>query len=614
MTFHCPSPMEMGEIILILLFFLIGAYGFWRSYLLSPENLDGRFWVLYFSRQWWMKYLKIRWPSRFMSLSAFGIATLLLFRDQLWRLSMEDGWPWVVGHFEALPTQTRWVIAGLSLVSVVIGLLLLTRGPEYRDSSGGELGSAQFVDPLRTTEWGDVRKGSGIDPLRPNPVLAYLVVVAPTCSKARRGLVMPAKPKDWTLLPLRAQQLAQNILIVGMPGTGKTTKIFTPILLTATVPVIYNDPKASLPLKAQRPKARVYGLDVRGYKSRSETWNPFEELRSKDDVDLLASVMLPDRPGDKDPWVRSGGRDLLEALIHLREKKGWTSICDLADWALSRSPEAWAAELGPTYAYSAQDAKKFGAIADDLKICLKAWSKPRARAISSGPSTVLLEDFIRDGGYVLSADTEENKGPLKVFWAMLIDRLKHRQEGSSPIILAIDELGDAGAIPNLPNALALMRSRGVSVVAGIQSSSLLERTYRDDADAVRDGFGLRLFYLENFPDEDREDLSKWVGERTLQRVQRKKGEPSPPIQKARLLPTDAFGAWGDAGALLARGNRWTWWHPVQIVLPDYPREIMSEADVESDESEPKAELEAVDGDTQRQNVSQGEALQDRFGL
>lgn len=571
---------EIGGYCIFVLFVIIGMYGHWRRRLISPKNLNRRMWLISKSDQWWMRYLERRWPSKCVWIGAFGLGALLLARPILVGWVESVIWPIIRAQFDAVPLHIRWIIGG-SIVFVALIVILILPKSSIRESPGGELGAAHFLDPLKTTEWGDVPKGSGIDPSAPNPVLAYLLVVAPTSLRARLGLV-PARREDWTLLPLRAQQLNQDILVVGMPGTGKTTKVFNPILLTASVPIIYNDPKASLPLWQKRPNACVWGFDTRGYRSRSSVWNPLEELRSKDDIDWLSAVLFPDRHGDKDPWVRSGARDLLEGFLNIRKTKGWKSLSEIVDWTLANSQEIWAKELGPTYVYSAQDPKKFSAITDEFKTCMKAWAKPRARAITSGPSTVRLNDFIKNGGYVMAAEKEENKGPLKVFWALLIERLKDRPEGSSQIILALDELGDAGAIPDLPNALSRLRSRGVAVVAGIQSFSLLKRTYREDAEAVRDGFGLRFFYLENFPDNDRLDLSKWVGTRSLQR-QAKKGEPPPQPFAAPLLPVDAIGAWGDSGALLARGNRWTWWHPVQIVLPDSPREVLP-TEEENDEN------------------------------
>lgn len=587
MSFSLPqmfnlNPQAWAEASVAILMIFFGVYGWYRGRLMAPSNLDGRMWILHRAHQGWMRHLAMPWPPRSIWCGALVCAGLVVLREyiEIWfdgsgRDFLLQGTGWFQGHLLIMTTQTK-IILGVGALVLAVITVSLWPSKNIFDSPGGELGAARFSDPLKTTEWGGLSKGSGIDRAAPNPVLAYLPVVAPRSKNARLGLV-GARFEEWTLIPLRAQQLNQGILVVGMPGSGKTTRVFNPILLTAVVPVIYSDPKASLPLKDQRPRARVWGLDLRGYRSRSEVWNPLEEIHSKEDEDLLYALILPDLPGNKDPWVRSGARDLLAGFLEIRKAKGWASMSDLADWALSNSPEIWAQVLGPTYEYSAKDPKKFGALSDELKTCLKAWSKPRIRAITSGPSTVRLEDFIKDGGYVLAADKEENKGPIKVFWALLLDRLKSRPERSSQIILAMDEFGDAGAVPDMPNTLAMVRSRGVSIVAGIQSFSLLQRTYREDGDAVRDGFGLRFLYLENFPDDDRISLSKWVGSRTLQ-YKREKGVPPAQPFAVPLLPVDRIGAWGDAGALLARGNNWTWWHPVQIVLPDSPRGVMPDGE------------------------------------
>jgi type IV secretory pathway TraG/TraD family ATPase VirD4 len=60
----------------------------------------------------------------------------------------------------------------------------------------------------------------------------------------------------------------------------------------------------------------------------------------------------------------------------------------------------------------------------------------------------------------------------------LLHRLRNRPSGdASPLVLLLDEFGDAGRIPNMAQALATYRSKGVAIVAGVQSFALMESVY-----------------------------------------------------------------------------------------------------------------------------------------
>jgi hypothetical protein len=209
-------------------------------------------------------------------------------------------------------------------------------------------------------------------------------------------------------------------------------------------------------------------------------------------------------------------------------------------------------------------------VLQDLVVTLSRWETLRVRSITEGKSTITLDDFIARGGYVMNCeDSDALKGPVHVFWAMLLGRLRNRPEGDSKILLLLDEFGDCGRINNIQRALVLLRSKGVSIVAGIQNLGLLQDVYPQDWKAVMEGFGTRIWLARNLEDELRERLSKALGKFT-RRVPPANKNAKETEKEADFMPLDAWGRWSELRVALGRLHGFTYWFPVPIDIPRTP--------------------------------------------
>jgi len=186
-------------------------------------------------------------------------------------------------------------------------------------------------------------------------------------------------------------------------------------------------------------------------------------------------------------------------------------------------------------------------------------------------------------------DSDALKGPVHVFWAMLLGRLRNRPEGASKILLLLDEFGDCGRINNIQRALVLLRSKGVSITAGIQNLGLLQDVYPQDWKAVMEGFGTRIWLARNLEDELRERLSKALG-RFTRLVPPANKNAKETEKEADLMPLDAWGRWSELRVALGRLHGFTYWFPVPIEIPHTPLgEVLPGGDPWADsEAEAKA--------------------------
>ena len=492
-------------------------------------------------------------------------------------------WPWLLGGLGLLGLGAHsavrnegtvtWALAHpLAILGLHLGLALAgILGFAFWDLEPSHLvrgqgrADAQFRDlpeDFGRFENQDGRRvGSGQS-------LAALLGYRNPSRKARRALgVLQRRTRNLTLIHLRVDLLTRHILVFGVQGSGKTTTFFGHIMRSATCIWIYQDSKAELPFRTWYPDRLVWGLDVRGHVSRSLVLNFMEEVRSAEDLDLIVDNLFPVNPRDANPWVREMSRTLFGAVLRSRS---WGSLQEIARALRATRLEPFLDRLDPIWRDLLKEPKSQVPVLQDLMATLSQWETPRIAAITEGLSTVSLEAFIARGGWVMNNEMSDGlRAPIRLFWAMLMGRLRNRPEGSAPILLLLDEFGDCGRLPNLERALVLLRSKGVSFVAGIQNIGLLKDTYPQNWQAVAQGFGTKAWLMRNADDETRETLTRAIGKFT-RKVRASSAKTRPTEREADLMPLDAWGLWSDERAALARSHGFTYWLPLSLAIPAAP--------------------------------------------
>lgn len=477
--------------------------------------------------------------------------------------------------------------AALAILALVLWITW-NREPRYVKSGEGRA-DARFRDV--SEEWSTRVIEGGTTHTDKRPTAELLVYRSP--SRLAHRIVAEGQHKGChlTLLSLRWDILSRHVFVVGPQGSGKTASLYAPIMHSSLVPWVYQDSKAELPFRDEFPDRPVFGLDVRGHATRSGIWNPLEEIRSAEDFDLLVDYVFPKNPKDPNAWVRDMARVIFGAVLR---SKRWESIQQIARTLRETRLEPFLAMLDPIYLDTMKEPKSQVPVLQDLVVTLSRWETVRVRSITEGKSTITLDDFIAKGGYVMNCeDSDALKGPVHVFWAMLLGRLRNRPEGASKILLLMDEFGDCGRINNIQRALVLLRSKGVSIVAGIQNLGLLQDVYPQDWKAVMEGFGTRIWLARNLEDGLRDRLSKALSKFT-RRVPPANKNAKETEKEADLLPLDAWGRWSELRVALGRLHGFTYWFPVPIEIPRTPLgEVLPGGDPWAD-SEAEAQAAAQD--------------------
>jgi Type IV secretion-system coupling protein DNA-binding domain len=506
----------------------------------------------------------------------------------LWRYSWK--WPWLLAALGLLALGARvafyskalilWAcdhplpFLGMHLGLLVMGVITLVLWdvePSYIRKGEGRA-DAQFRD--LPEDWGryEIRDGRRVGDGIP---MAALLGYRDPSRKARRTLLsLQRRSRYLVMIYLRWDQLSLHILVFGTQGSGKTTTIYGHLMRSANCVWIYQDGKAELPFRDWFPHRMVWGLDVRGYATRSAVLNFMEEIRSPEDFDLMVDMLYPMNPRDANPWVREMARTLFSAILRSRR---WVSIQEISRTLRATTMELFLKHLDSIWKDMLKDPKSQSAILQDLVNTVAQWETPRVSAITEGPSTVTMDEFIAKGGWVMNSEMSDAlRVPVRLFWAMLIARLRNRPEGASPILLLLDEFGDCGKIPQIERALVLLRSKGVAFVAGIQNLGLLKDVYPQNWQAVVQGFGSKVWLLRNADDETRETLTRVLGKWT-RKVPASSAKTRPTEREADLMPLDAWAQWSDERVALARSHGWSYWLPVSLSIPAAPLGARMEA-------------------------------------
>ena len=504
------------------------------------------------STRWMLCRYSWKWPWLVAVLGCIGLGAWAGMRSKEWVL-------WACDH--------RWPVLGMHLGLLVVGLITLVlwdAEPGYIRKGEGRA-DAQFRD--LPEDWGRYeirdgrRVGNGI------PMAALLGYRDPGRKARRTLLALQRRSRNLVMVHLRWDQLSLHILVVGTQGSGKTTTIYGHLMRSAACVWIYQDGKAELPFREWFPDRLVWGLDVRGYSTRSEVLNFMDEIKFPEDFDLVVDLLYPINPRDASPWVREMARTLFSAILRSRR---WVSIQEISRTLRATTLELFLKYLDPIWKEMLKDPKSQAAILQDLVNTLAQWETPRVSAITEGPSTVSMEEFIARGGWVMNSEMSDAlRVPVRLFWALLLARLRNRPEGASPILLLLDEFGDCGRIPNIERALVLLRSKGVSFVAGIQNLGLLKDVYPSNWQAVIQGFGSKIWLLRNADDETRETLTRVLGKWT-RKVPASSAKTRPTEREADLMPLDAWGRWSDERAALARSHGFSYWLPLSLSIPAAP--------------------------------------------
>ena len=327
-----------------------------------------------------------------------------------------------------------------------------------------------------------------------------------------------------------------HIGVFGPPGTGKTTKVMQPAVLSdledpdrlTILMGLKRENYAWVAAKCAEEGIPLHYVDLRDPK-RSLGFNPLATDSAEeayDTIAVFAEVSNDPKSHDSVFWNQAG-RTLLSALwdcgarsfpamLHALESGSGTVLALLKQGGTGACTAAASLLVGGSHN------------SDTVMATVSGWLNPfRSQAVAATTHTHELDGLgLFEGRKVLYIHADEGRlTSVRALYNLLFQWLLRRIIENSddlpagvrphPTSLHVEDLPAWGAVSCLPNQMTTLRARGASLTASIQSMTALSHVYGSSAGVVASAFGTR-FVLPGVDMADARMFSAMTGERVVE--------------------------------------------------------------------------------------------------
>jgi type IV secretory pathway TraG/TraD family ATPase VirD4 len=388
-----------------------------------------------------------------------------------------------------------------------------------------------------------------------------------------------------------------NVLLLGVQRSGKTSAIVVPTLLTWSGATVATSTKEEL---VNLTHDRRSGLgptwvfapldEDRSWLDRlgvpASTWNPLDSAATPGAAAELADHFTAEgKRGHNTHWYLAASSLISGLAVCEREHDGdMRSVLARLNRTASSEyvglartvQDATAAEL--LLAYALTPDKEAGSISSTARSSLSLWTDERvARATSSGPNALDLDRLLAEAGTLyLVAPAEDAERCRPLFSALLMSLLrrataKARTQGgvlSPRLLIALDEAANFARIPRLAGYASSGPGQGIQLLLCYHDLAQIESGYgADEARTIWNNCRARLLLpgqgdirtLELFTraigDETRLYRSRQSDSRSSSSVEQRVGKPLASVDELRRM-TQAVLVYANAPPARLELRRW----------------------------------------------------------
>lgn len=320
-----------------------------------------------------------------------------------------------------------------------------------------------------------------------------------------------------------------HILVIGGAGSGKTSGVAIPTLMSWKNPIFAIDIKGELyqKTKDKRDINNIKVFDPTNHNAYG--YDPFYLLRKSTDkpseARQLALAICPLSADVKDPfWIKSAQNMLTGLILYYNgfdmnfsqamKKIKTKPIKEQIEQVMLDNNESAKLELSQ---FHDMDEKTLSGIFTELSnnITIFATSEELQNALS-GEGRCITPDDLEKGYDIYCCIPEHKLEEWKSLLAMMCNQFlksfeRRSEENQTPILFLIDEFARLGKIEAISNGLATLRSKKIHIALFVQSKAQLNVNYgKDVAEVITDNCSYKAILKASEP-TTQEWCSKLVG-------------------------------------------------------------------------------------------------------
>jgi type IV secretion system protein VirD4 len=335
-----------------------------------------------------------------------------------------------------------------------------------------------------------------------------------------------------------------NVLLLGVQRSGKTSTVVVPTLLTWSGAAIATSTKEELVRltarhRAERGPVWIFApldrdtswIDRLGL--QAATWNPIASISDCGSASELADhFTAAGKRGGASHWYLSASSLITALAVFAKERGGdmatvlialnRTALADYAE--LSKVvDDAQAADLLMAHALTPD--REAGSVASTARSCLGLWVDERVRgATTSSERELDLDELLAQGGTLyLVAPAEEAERCRPLFSALIATLLRKatlraRTQGgvlAPRLLLALDEAANFARIPRLAGYASSGPGQGIQLLLCFHDLAQIESGYgREEARTVWNNCRARLLLPGQGDLATLEQFSRAIGDET----------------------------------------------------------------------------------------------------
>jgi type IV secretion system protein VirD4 len=300
---------------------------------------------------------------------------------------------------------------------------------------------------------------------------------------------------------VKPEELDRHVMIVGNPGTGKSSCIAIPTLRRWDGSVFAIDVKGELYEKTYRYRPNIKVFAPQKGANTPYGYDPYFALKESSNVaqeaEAIAQSLIPLPKEIKDTfWIEGAQKILKGAILHYFELD--FSFIETLEKILSQNTQELINTIAKGPSLKAQRCvKTFVGIADTTLTSITTHLNNGIEPLVNDDNiyealsleNVITPQDLERGHNIYIQIPEELLRQWKSLLTLIVNQFimffeKRVESTAQPVLMLLDEFPRMGKIPAITDALATLRSKKITICLIVQSVAQLDQIYGNDARKV----------------------------------------------------------------------------------------------------------------------------------